>query len=92
LRITKKKYQNIKLYSFREKNQNNSSNLCLVTTKVSFVSNTFEDPGSKTVNLHSKGCSRKKNPPLRDIIFYPTISILIYFYVGFKGFSVFGKN
>ena len=34
-----------------------------------------------TVNLHSKGPSRKENPPLRDLIFYPTISIFIYFYI-----------
>ena len=46
----------------------------------------------RTLNLHSKGPSRKRNPPLRDIIFCPIISILIYFYIGFKGFSVYGKN
>ena len=45
-----------------------------------------------TLNLHSKGPSRKKNPPLSDIIFCPAISILIYFYIGFKGFPVHGKN
>ena len=45
-----------------------------------------------TVNLHSKGPSRKGNPPQEVIIFYLTISILIYFYIGFRGFSVYGKN
>ena len=47
---------------------------------------------SITVKFHSKGPSRKGNPPLRDTIFCPTISILIYFYIVSKGFSVHGKN
>ena len=45
-----------------------------------------------TVNLHSKRLGRKGNLHLKDIIFGPTISILIYFYISFKGISIHGKN
>ena len=45
-----------------------------------------------TVELRSKGPSQKGNPLLRENILSPNNYFLIYFYIGYKGISVYGKN
>jgi hypothetical protein len=45
-----------------------------------------------TVDLRSKGPSRKGNPPLRDIDLYPDMIFFSYSYIGYKGISVHEKN
>ena len=45
-----------------------------------------------TVELRSKGPGRKGNPPIRENISSPIKHFLIYFYIGYKGISVYGKN
>ena len=45
-----------------------------------------------TVEFRSKGPGRKGNPPIREIISGPFSHFLIYFHIGYKGISVYGKN
>ena len=45
-----------------------------------------------TVELRSKGPGRKGNPPIREKISSPIKHFPIYFYIGYKGISVYGKN
>ena len=45
-----------------------------------------------TVELRSKGPSRKGNPPIREKISSPIKYFPIYFYIGYEGISVFEKN
>ena len=47
---------------------------------------------SYTVDLRSKGPGSKGNPPLREIISGLISLFSIYFYIGYKGISVYGKN
>ena len=44
-----------------------------------------------TVELRSKGPGRKGNPPIREKISGPMNHFPIYFYIGYKGISVYGK-
>ena len=45
-----------------------------------------------TVELRSKGPGSKGNPPIREMISGPICHFPIYFYIGYKGISVYGKN
>ena len=45
-----------------------------------------------TVELRSKGPGKKGNPPIRENISSPIKHFPIYFYIGYKGISVYGKN
>ena len=45
-----------------------------------------------TVELRSKGPGRKGIPPIREIILGPISYFPVYFYIGYKGISVYGKN
>jgi len=44
------------------------------------------------VELRSKGPGRKGNPPIRDIILEPISYFPIYFYIGYKGISIYEKK
>ena len=55
-------------------------------------STTLYNFGMITVEPRSKGTVKKGNPPKREMIQGPISYFLIYFYIGYKGISVFGKN
>ena len=44
------------------------------------------------VKLRSKGPGRKGIPPVREIIWGPINYFSYYFYIGYKGISVYRKN
>ena len=66
----------------------------MVKSPINFyiASLTFKNWKVHTVELRSKGPGRKGIPPIREIISDPISYFPIYFYIGYKGISVYGKN
>ena len=56
------------------------------------VSGEFLHDFVSTVELRSKGPGRKGNPPIREMISGFISNFSIYFYIGYKGISVYRKN